>query len=154
LLVGAWHEFDFRTDGEKQAENFISQCGSMSGMLRPMVKVTKYGIYNLHMKNADDVRENLQAFLDKVEEEYGRRPVIMCDSACYDKYIEPYFDSYTLWIIDHFGEPDEDTDWALWEYNPRVRTQGYENSKKYFAMTVFRREKDLENFKKNMLMSD
>lgn len=152
LLVGCWHEFDFRTDGEKQAENFISQCGDMDGMLRPMVKVTKYGIYNLKMKNADKVRENLRAFLDRVEEEYGRRPVIMCDSACYKKYIKPYFDSYTLWTIDHFSEPDEDSDWALWEYNPRVRTSGYENSKEYFAMTVYRESKDIENFKKNLLM--
>lgn len=152
LLIGCWHEFDFRTDGKKQAENFIGECGDMDNMLRPMVKLTKYGIYNLKMKNADDVKENLQAFLDRVEDEYGRRPVIMCDSACYKKYIEPYFDSYTLWLIDHFGEPDEDVDWAMWEFNPRVRTEGYENSKKYFALTVYRESKDLENFKKNLLM--
>lgn len=152
LLIGLWHEFDFRTDGEKQAENFIKECGDMDGMLRPMVKVTKYGIYNLKMKNAEEVRENLQAYLDRLTEEYGRKPVIMCDSSCYKKYIEPYFDNYTLWIIDHFGKPDEDMRWALWEYNPRVRTGGYENSKEYFAMTVYRESRELDDFEENMLL--
>jgi lysozyme len=152
LLVGCWHEFDFRTDGEKQAENYINECGDMSGMLCPMVKVTKYGIYNLHMKNADDVRENLQKFIDRIEEEYGWSPVIMCDSASYKKYIEPYFDDYAVWIIDHFDEPDEDIDWSLWDFNPRVRSEGYENSKKYFCMSVYRKGEDLENFKLNMQM--
>ncbi|MCD7740957.1 MAG: hypothetical protein LUI06_01965 [Ruminococcus sp.] len=152
LLVGFYHEFDFSADGEKQAENYIEQCGDLSGKLRPMVKVTKYGIYNLHMKNAEDVKESLSEFLDAIEEEYGRRCVIMCDSACYEKYIEPYFDDYSLWIIDHFSEPDEYEDWALWEFNPRVRTEGYENSKRYFALSVYRQEKDIDNFKKNFLM--
>ncbi len=153
LMVGFWHEFDFRTDGGKQAENFIEQCGeSMDGKLRPMVKLTKYGIYNLKMKSADEVVENLQAFLDRLEEQYGRRPVIMCDSSCYEKYVKDYFDNYTLWMIDHFGEPDEETNWAMWEYNPRVRSDGYENSKEYYPMSVFRKEKDIENFKKNLMM--
>ncbi len=152
LLSGFYHEFVFGSDGEKQAENFIKQCGDMSGRLRPMVKVEKYGIYNFFMKNADDTAEELQKFLDRVEEEYGRRCIIMCDSACYKKYIRDDFSKYTLWTVNHFSKPDEDLDWALWEFNPRVRTEGYSNSKKYFSLTVYRREKDIENFKKNLLM--
>lgn len=151
LLVGCWHEFDFRTDGQKQAEHFIEECGDMHGMLRPMVKLTKYGIYNLKMKDAEAVRDNLAAFLDTLEDYYGRKPVIMCDAACYKKYVQPYFSKYTLWTIDHFGKPDEEG-WAMWEFNPRVRTEGYENSKEYFAMSVYREGKELDNFKKNLLM--
>lgn len=151
LLVGCWHEFDFRTDGQKQAEHFIEECGDMHGMLRPMVKLTKYGVYNLKMKDAEAVRDNLTAFLDTLEDYYGRKPVIMCDAACYKKYVQPYFSKYTLWTIDHFGKPDEEG-WAMWEFNPRVRTEGYENSKEYFAMSVYREGKELDNFKKNLLM--
>ncbi len=147
LLVGCWHEFDFRTDGQKQAEHFIEECGDMHGMLRPMVKLTKYGVYNLKMKDAEAVRDNLTAFLDALEDYYGRKPVIMCDAACYKKYVQPYFSKYTLWTIDHFGKPDEEG-WAMWEFNPRVRTEGYENSKEYFAMSVYREGKELDNFKK------
>ena len=152
LLVGCYHEFEFGSDGEKQAENFIEQCGDLGGNLRPMVKVTTYGIYNIHMKSAEDVKENLTEFLEAIKEEYGRNCVIMCDSACYEKYIEPYFDDYSLWIMSHFSEPNEESNWALWEFNPRTRTNGYENSKKYFALTVYRKDKDLENFKKNFVM--
>lgn len=152
LLSGFYHEFVFGADGKKQAENFIEQCGDMSGRLRPMVKLTRYGIYKLKMKNAGDVQRELEQFLDAVEEEYGRRCVIMCDSSCYKKYIKDDFDDYTLWIIDHFGKPDEDLDWAMWEFNPRVRSLGYENNKKYFSMTVYRQDKDINNFKKYLLM--
>jgi lysozyme len=150
LLVGYIHEFDFRADGAKQAENYINECGDLSGKLCPVVKVTKYGIYNLHLKNAADMKTNLADFISAIEEEYGVSPVIMCDTACYTKYIEPYFDDYALWKIDRYSEPDEDIDWSLWEYNPRVRTSGYENKKKYYALTVFRKGEDLDNFEFNM----
>lgn len=152
LLIGYYHEFDVSADGAKQAEHFIEECGDMSGDLRPMVKLTKYGIYNLHMKNADDVRKNLQEFLDAVKAEYGRNCVIMCDSSCYKKYVKGYFEN-TLWLISYLSEPDEEeTGWALWEFNPRVRSVGYANSGKYYALTVYRSGKDIENFKKNFLM--
>lgn len=153
LLSGFYHEFDFSTDGVKQAENFIGALGELDGKLRPMVKVTRYGIYRVHMKDEEKVAENLKAFLDRIEEEYGRRCVIMCDSACYEKYIKPDFSKYTLWLMGHFREPDEeDTHWALWEFNPRVRSTGYENKKKYYALSVYRKDKDIANFKKNFIM--
>lgn len=153
LLSGYYHEFDFSTDGEKQAENFIENLGSLDGRLRPMVRVTRYGIYYIHMKDKDKAVENLRSFLDRVEQEYGRRCVIMCDKACYDEYIKESFPKYTLWLMGHFREPDEeDTHWALWEFNPRVRSAGYENKKKYYAISVYRKERDIENFKKNFIM--
>lgn len=155
LLIGFYHEFDFRLDGAKQAANYIDQCGELDGKLRPMVKVTKYGIYNLKMKDAETVKENLQAFIDAIYDEYGRYPVIMCDSSCYEKYIKPYFSDYSLWLVSHFTEPDEEeTNWALWEFNPRTRTEGYANSKEYFSLSVYRQGKDVENFKKNLLMTE
>lgn len=152
LLSGYYHEFDFSRDGKKQAENFIDSLGSLDGKLRPMVKLTRYGVYKLHMKDSEKVRDELEAFLGRIEEEYGRRCVIMCDKDCYEEYVEPYFDKYTLWMIDHFSEPKAETKWALWEFNPRVRSSGYANKKVYYAMTVYRRDRDLENFKKNFLM--
>ena len=152
LLAGYYHEFDFSRDGRKQANNFIDSLGDLDGKLRPMVKLTRYGIYKLKMKDREKVRDELEAFLQRIEEEYGRRCVIMCDKDCYEEYVEPYFSDYTLWYIDHFGKPKENVKWALWEFNPRVRSSGYENKKVYYAMTVYRRDKDLENFKKNFML--
>lgn len=152
LLIGYYHEFDFRTDGEAQAEHFIEEVGELSGYLRPAVKITRYGIYNLHMKSADKVDENIREFLHRIKKEYGRRAVIMCDKDCYEKYIKDEFSTQTLWIIDHFSEPEEPENWALWEFNPRMRTEGYTNKKEYWSISCFRKEKDLNNFRKNMLI--
>ncbi|MGN0633996.1 MAG: glycoside hydrolase family 25 protein [Oscillospiraceae bacterium] len=152
LLVGFYHEFDFSADGENQAKNYIDTCGDLDGRLRPVVKVSRYGLYRIHMKEAINVVPRLEAFLDAIREEYGRSAVIMCDEACYREYIEGNFDDNTLWIIDHFSEPDEELDWALWEYNPRVRAACYQNKKEYYSMTVYRKEKSLANFKKHFLI--
>ena len=153
LLAGYYHEFDFHSDGKQQAENFIETVGDQQGNLRPMVRIARYGVYYIHMKDREKVRENLKAFLDRLEEEYGRRPVVMCDKKCYEEYIKEDFPKYTLWLMGHFKEPDEeDTHWALWEFNPRVRSSGYENRKKYYALSVYRKGRDIEDFKKNFVM--
>lgn len=151
LLAGYYHEFDFRTDGEEQAKHFIDKLGDLDGKLRPMVKLTRYGLYRVRMKDEDKVRTELRKFLDSVKEEYGRRCVIQCDEACYEKYIEGEFDNQTIWMISHYTEPEKE-DWALWEYNPRVRAAAYSNKKEYYCMTVYRKDKGINNFKKNFLM--
>ena len=154
LLSGYYHDFDFRVDGKKQAEHFIEQMGSdLDGKLRPMVRVAKYGIYSVRMKDADEVEKQLQAFLDRINEEYGVDCVIQCDSACYKKYIKADFaDYYSFWIMSHFSEPEEGMDWDMWEYNPRVRTSTYSNNKKYYSMSVYRRGRSLKTFKENFLV--
>ena len=149
LWAGFYHEFDYSADGTKQAEHYIETVGDLDGELRPAVKLTAYGAYKLRMKSAANVKEQLDKFLKRIRQEYGRRAVIMCDDDCYDKYIKPYFSDQTLWLIDHFSEPDEDSSWALWEYNPRVRSEGYENKKKYYSVVVYRLGKDIPNFRKN-----
>ena len=149
LWAGYYHEFDFSEEGEKQAEHFINTVGDLYGDLRPAVKLTAYGIYGIRMKNGETVKKELSAFLKKIKEQYGRRAVVMCDNDCYEKYVKPYFSEQTLWIIDHFNEPSKDMDWALWEYNPRVRSEGYSNEGEYYAVTVYRLGKDLRNFRKN-----
>lgn len=150
LWAGFYHEFDFSSDGEKQAEHYIGTVGDLDGELRPAVKLTAYGAYKLRMKSAEKVKEQLDKFLKRIRQEYGRRAVIMCDNDCYDKYIKPYYSDQTIWMIDHFGKPDDDLDWALWEFNPRVRSVGYENKKNYYSVVVYRHGKDISNFRKNL----
>ena len=149
LWAGFYHEFDFSADGAKQAEHYIETVGNLDGELRPAVKLTTYGAYKIRMKSADKVKTELDAFLKRIKSEYGRRAVIMCDDDCYKKYIKKYYPDQTLWLIDHFSEPDENSEWAIWEYNPRVRSVGYENNKEYYAMVVYRLGKDIANFRKN-----
>ena len=149
LWAGFYHEFDFSAGGEKQAEHYINTVGDLDGELRPAVKLTAYGAYKIRMKSAEKVKTELDAFLKRIKNEYGRRAVLICDNDCYKKYIRQYYSDQTLWLIDHFSEPDEKAEWAIWEYNPRVRSAGYENKDEYYSMVVYRLGKDIANFRKN-----
>ncbi|MCR5122489.1 MAG: hypothetical protein K6B74_08740 [Ruminococcus sp.] len=148
LWAGFYHEFDFNEDGTEQAEHYIKTVGELDGELRPAVKLTAYGAYKLRMRSAEKVEDQLKNYLNRIKQEYGRRAIIMCDNDCYEKYIKPYFSDQTLWLIDHFSEPDKNSDWALWEYNPRVRSLGYSNNKEYYSVVVYRHGKDIANFRK------
>ncbi|MBR1724279.1 MAG: hypothetical protein IJ723_04580 [Ruminococcus sp.] len=155
LLCGYYHEFDFRVDGVKQAENYIEQAGTLEGKLRPMVKVTRYGIYRILPKDGEKAAKELQAFIDRINEEYGCDCIIQCDRDCYNRYIGGDFsDYYDIWLISHFTEPDlKEYAWTLWEYNPRVRTATYSNKNEYYCMSVFSKGTSLGRFKKDFLIS-
>ncbi len=154
LLSGFYHEFVFGKDGKQQAEHYIRQVGDLDGKLRPMVKVRRYGIYLLRPVERKQAAEQLQAFIDRVEEEYGVTCVIQCDSDCYKRYIgKDFSEYYDIWLISHFTEPEtKEFDWTLWEYNPRVRSTGYSNRKKYYCMSVFRKSISLGSFMKDFLI--
>lgn len=153
LLCGYWHEFDFRVDGKAQAENYIKQVGDLDGKLTPMVRVTRYGIYRILPKDEQKAAKELRAFIDRIKEEYDADCIIQCDSDCYDRYVAGEFPDDPLWLISHFSEPDADSmGWTLWEYNPRVRTVGYSNKKKYYCMSVCQKGRKLSSFENEFLL--
>lgn len=154
LLCGYYHEFDFGKDGKKQAEHYIRQVEDLDGKLRPMVKVTRSGLYRIYAPKKQDTVKRLQAFIDRIEEEYGTDCIIQCDTDCYKRYIEKDFSEYyDIWLISHFTEPEmKEYGWTLWEYNPRVRSAGYSNKKKYYCMSVFQKSRSLGSFKKDFLI--
>ncbi len=156
LLCGYYHEFDFRLDGKKQAEHYIRQVEGLDGKLVPMVKVTRYGLYRVYHKDAQETRKQLSAFLDRIYEEYGCDCIIQCDKDCYERYVKGELeDQYYVWLISHFTEPDkEDAEWALWEYNPRGRSSAYRNKSKYYCMSVCRKGVTLSRFRKDFLIQN
>lgn len=149
LLTGAYHVLSLRADGEKQAEYFCNAMGnSLSGRLIPSVEVDLSGLYAISPPEKDETVSRLKEFCDYIEKKYRIKPLIMCKNRCYEKYIKGEFDDYPLWITDVFSKPENGVDWDFWCYNSRVRVKGYENSKEYFSMFVYKDNVDIEKFKR------
>ena len=152
LMVGAYHVFSLKKNGQTQAEYFCSAMGeSISGRLIPAVDVRLSGFYSIIPPDKDDVIRNLKVFCKYIHDQYGVYPMIICNERSYDKYLSEAFKNFPICIVSNFSEPDESINWYFWSYNPRVRLKGYENKKEYFSMFVFGRAVSRESFENRFL---
>lgn len=138
LRVGAYHFFSFDSSGATQAVNFIETVKAFDGMLPPVVDVEFYGNKEANPPDPEEVRPQLQAYLDAVENAYGLRPVIYATYESWKLYIENQFDDYPLWIRDIWNQPKSSIDWTLWQYTNRGRLKGFSGEESYVDLNVFK----------------
>ncbi|MCH5340975.1 MAG: glycoside hydrolase family 25 protein [Acetatifactor sp.] len=138
LRVGAYHFFSFDSPGATQAENFIATVEPFDGMLPPVVDVEFYGNKEADPPDPEEVRFQLQTYLDAVEAAYGLRPVIYATYESWELYIVNQFDDYPLWIRDIWKRPDTSVDWIFWQYTNRGRLKGFSGEEAYVDLNVFK----------------
>ena len=138
LRVGAYHFFSFDSPGATQAEHFIETVEAFDGMLPPVVDVEFYGNKEADPPDPEEVRTQLQTYLDAVEEAYGLRPVIYATYESWELYIENQFDDYPLWIRDIWKRPETSIDWTFWQYTNRGRLKGLSGVEPYVDLNVFK----------------
>lgn len=152
LITGAYHIFSLTKDGEKQAKHFCEAIGdSVIGRLVPAVEVKLSGLYAIIPPEKSEVVKNLTDFCNYIKTEYGVYPIIICNERSYEEYLSSDFNKYKFMMKSYFSEPDEDVAQDFWCYNPRVRVNGYENTKKYFTMFVYNQTVDIDTFKKEFV---
>ena len=152
LLIGAYHVFSLTKDGEKQAKHFCEAMGdSINGRLIPAVEIKLSGIYALFPPDNNEVAENLSDFCDYITEKYGVKALIICNKRSYEKYFSKDFEDYNFFVKSYFSQPEENLSADFWGYNPRVRVNGYENTKEYFTMFVYNENIDIDTFKKEFV---
>lgn len=135
LRVGAYHFFSFDSDGDTQAENFISHVKAYDRMLPPVVDVEFYGEYIKDHKPADEVVPQLKRMLDDLEAEYGVKPVIYATGSAYEMYVKGNFDENDIWIRDVYFTPKDG--WTFWQYSCTGLLDGYVGEEKYIDLNVF-----------------
>ncbi len=135
LRVGAYHFFSFDSDGDTQAENFISHVKAYDGMLPPVVDVEFYNGYRKDPKPAAEVVPQLERLLTDLEAEYGVKPVIYATGAAYDSYIKDNFADHDIWIRDVYFTPE--SGWTFWQHSGTGRLDGYNGEEKYIDLNVF-----------------
>ena len=146
--AGAYHYFSYGVSGTKQAENFITTVGDLSGRLIPAVdmELTVEEVYNPPAK--DDVVRGLKAFLAVVEEKYGVKPLIYAQKDYWDKYLADDFSSYPRWMRNVFYPiyVDAGDDWLVWQYNDRGVLEGY-GGEKYIDLNIVNKKFGLDGLK-------
>ena len=116
ISVGAYHVLELDTDGTKQAEHFINAVGEdLSGRLIPAVEVRPRGLYRLLPPDYYEAADNLADFCDRIEKQYGVRPVIYCTERTYKNIVasDSRFNKDKIWYESLFSKPDEDMDWTF-----------------------------------------
>lgn len=152
LITGAYHVFNLTKSGEKQAEYFCNTFGeTLNGRLVPAVEVKLSGVYSVIPPDKQTVINNLTEFCGYIKNKYGVNPVIICNKRSYEKYLSSDFQDFPTCMVSLFSQPDENSEWDFWCYNPRVRVKGYENGKEYFSMFVYKNNIDINTFKKKFV---
>jgi lysozyme len=117
LLRGAYHFYETNDDPTAQAENFLSVVQLVPGDLPPVVDIET-------MKSggsAGQVVQDLQTWLNVVEQATGRVPMIYTNDSFWNSLGTSAFGGYPLWIAEYGVQspklPSGWTSWAFWQYS-------------------------------------
>lgn len=144
LRVGAYHFFSYDSPGLAQAENFINTVTPVENMLPPVIDLEFYGDKEQNPPDREDVTRELNAFIGKIEEHYGMKPIIYATEKSYKMYLSGDYEDCDIWIRDVIFSPSlsDGRDWTFWQYTNRARLDGYYGDEKYIDINVFRGTKE------------
>jgi lysozyme len=122
IVCGAYHFFRPGKSGKLQARLFLQTVNFEAGDLPPVVDIE-------HLNNATEagMRQELQAFLDYVEEKTKVKPIIYSGLTYYNDYLKGYFDEYPLWIAHYYRSKlniDASAKWHFWQHSDKARING------------------------------
>lgn len=151
LRIGAYHFFSYDSSGETQAENFINTVPRTDDMLPPVIDVEFYGDKKENLPDKDKTQKELDALISKLEEYYGKTPIIYATEKSYELYISDKYDNYDIWIRNVYMKPklSDEREWTFWQYTNKEQLNGYSGDEKYIDMNVFNgNESDFESYGK------
>jgi len=121
IVRGAYHFFIATKDGKTQARNFTGRVTLESGDLPPVLDVEQtFGA------SPAQVKKEIKAWLDAVEQYYSVRPIIYTYVDFYEKYLKGSFDDYPLWVA-HYLQPHQpriSREWTFWQHSEQGRVNG------------------------------
>jgi len=151
LFIGAYHFFSYDSEGETQAENFIKTVPKLEGTLAPVVDVEFYDANQHSPHDRAHTKKILKPLLDKLEEHYGKKPIIYATPKSYYLYLAGDYKDYPIWIRNTMFNMSplllDFRSWTFWQYSDTHILNGYSGDEKHIDMNVFKgTKKDLENF--------
>jgi lysozyme len=114
FIRGAYHFFSPKTDPLKQADYFIKNVELKSGDLPPVLDVEPRG------KNSPEkLRDNVLAWLKRVESHYGVKPIIYASYKFKERYLnDSVFNSYPYWIAHYYVDSVRyEGKWQFWQHS-------------------------------------
>lgn len=151
LRIGAYHFFSYDSSGETQAENFINTVAKTDDMLPPVIDIEFYGDKKENLPDKDKTQKELDVLISKLEEYYGKTPIIYATEKSYELYIADKYDNCDIWIRNVYTKPklSDERKWTFWQYTNKEQLSGYSGDEKYIDMNVFNgNESDFESYGK------
>lgn len=123
LRRGGYHFFTFKTDGLKQAENFIANLPQDPAALPPAVDL-EFGGNSSSRPSPSDFILQLDVFVSKIRAHYGVEPDVYTTNEFKEAYLQGVAIK-RLWIRSVFTRPsDSNGRWELWQYSGRTKVSG------------------------------
>lgn len=135
VALGAYHFFSFDSPGSAQAESFVATATKAWSdpairSIRPAIDVEWYGDKKQNPPQPADVRRELRAFVDAVEDACGQKPLIYAGNDLYDSYLQGCFGDCELWISCRKWPAWVEWPrggWTVWQYSDMGKVEGAAN---------------------------
>lgn len=122
IPVGAYHFFNFNSDGAQQARHFWKTVKTSRLSLPLVVDFEEYG--NNIRTPGKTITENLRRFVRTINSLSGSEVMIYTNEDCYRSYIRGNFGSPMIWIASFRFIPTVDCHWIFWQYSHRGKFDG------------------------------
>ncbi len=134
FIRGAYHFYRTADNPDDQAENFLNAIKDIKATdIPPVVDFEGGGIDK--SQSIETIQTGLIQFLNKVEEQLNRKPMIYTDMPTGNKYLnDPRFAKYALWMALYVEGnaptlPDawKGQDWTFWQKASDYKIDGKKN---------------------------
>lgn len=125
---GAYHFFYWCRAASHQADWFIRNVPRDPDALPPVIDVEYNGESSCRFRlSAEQAREKMQVFMDRLERHYGKRPVIYTAPDFYKDNLRGHFLDYPFWLRSVAAHPSKvypGRKWLFWQYSGSGLSQG------------------------------
>jgi len=137
IPVGAYHYFNTISTSEEQFDNFISNSSPGMHDLVPMVDVESRGYLS-----EERFHLTLQKLLMKLEQFYGKKPLIYTGNNFYNKHLKNQYKNYYFCIANYSSEPVlvDSMQWYMWQVTDKGKLPGI---KGYVDLNIINKEETL-----------
>lgn len=136
IKLSAYHFFSFDSPGETQAANFINVVRRDDIDMPPVVDIEYYADKKSNKPSREEAEAILTPLLERLEDHYGKKPIIYTTIPVYCRYIRENYGDYPLWIRSVNMEPDL-IDWKFWQYCDSGRLDGYDGDEECIDLNVY-----------------
>lgn len=128
ILKGAYMFWCFDEDGGDQADYFIKTVPDESHTLPPVIDMELYGDFTDNPLPKNQVLNNLNKTIEKLQEAYGTNPIIYTNYKTYEMYLSDADAEIPIWICDISNSAPKlggDHEWIFWQFSQRGILDGY-----------------------------
>ncbi len=115
LAVGSYHYFTTTASVDKQVENFVRHATPDTQDLIPMIDVENVGSFTRRQ-----LIDSVLVMARRLEDFYGKKPVIYSMATFYNTYLAPQLNEYPLYL-GRYSNAEPVIDWqghyTVWQYS-------------------------------------